>query len=119
MESMKHIVGGVEILEITSAERIINSVEEGSDLLANVYYQGYDKVVIYEHQLRNDFFDLKNGFAGEVLQKFSNFRVRLVVLGDFENVQRKSLAHFVLESNKGKQVNFLATLPEALDALSQ
>jgi hypothetical protein len=40
-----------------------------------------------------------------ILQKFSNYRVQLVVVGDF-----------ILESNKGKMVNFLPEISDALKA---
>ncbi|MDR7210147.1 DUF4180 domain-containing protein [Flavobacterium piscis] len=53
-------------------------------------------------------------FAGEMLQKFSNFRVRLVIVGDFEKYQSKSIRDFIFESNNGRQINFTATLNEGL-----
>ena len=64
------------------------------------------------------FFDLKNGLAGEVLQKFSNYKVRLVIIGDFSNFESKSLNDFIRESNNGKQVNFLTSKEEAINRLS-
>ena len=63
------------------------------------------------------FFDLKSGLAGEVLQKFSNYKVRLVILGDFSKFESKSLNDFIRESNNGKQVNFLASKDEAINKL--
>ncbi|MCK7528774.1 MAG: DUF4180 domain-containing protein [Ignavibacteriales bacterium] len=35
----------------------------------------------------SDFFDLKTGIAGEILQKFSTYNVRLAILGDFQNIK--------------------------------
>lgn len=119
MDFVKHKVKGVDIVELVNEGIVVNTIDDGSDVLANAYYQGFDKLVVYQHQLRDDFFDLKNRFAGEVLQKFSNFRVRLVIVGQFETVVSKSLSHFILESNKGKQVNFVASLSEALVLLSE
>ena len=49
-----------------------------------------------------------------ILQKFSNYRVQLVVVGDFPQLASKSLKEFILESNKGHQVNFLPTISELL-----
>jgi hypothetical protein len=56
--------------------------------------------------------------AGEILQKFSNYRVRLAVVGDFERHTSKSVRDFIHESNQGKQVNFLPTVVEALRNIS-
>jgi hypothetical protein len=40
-------------------------------------------LILDEQQLGPDFFDLRTGLAGEVLQKFTNYRVRLaIVIGD-------------------------------------
>ena len=50
--------------------------------------------------------------AGEILQKFSNYRVRLAIIGSFEQCIAKSIRDFIYESNNGKQINFsLAQLP--------
>ncbi|MCB0629182.1 MAG: DUF4180 domain-containing protein, partial [Lewinella sp.] len=65
-----------------------------------------------------EFFDLKTKIAGEILQKFSNYRVRLSIVGDFTVYTSRSLKDFIHESNKGKLVNFVDSLEEALERLS-
>ena len=37
-------------------------------------------LVLDEKDLNPDFFDLKTGFAGEVLQKFVNYRTKLAII---------------------------------------
>lgn len=37
-------------------------------------------LLLDESQLGADFFDLRTGLAGEVLQKFTNYRVRLAIV---------------------------------------
>nr|WP_294792890.1 DUF4180 domain-containing protein [uncultured Mucilaginibacter sp.] len=106
------------IIEIIAAGIVINTVDDGTDLVGNAYYQGYEKLIICKDNITPDFFDLKTKLAGEILQKFSNYRVRLVVLGDFSKVESKSLQDFIRESNKGKLVNFLVSKEEAVGRLS-
>jgi len=65
-----------------------------------------------------DFFDLKTGFAGEILQKFSNYKVKLAIIGDFSSFTSKSLRDFILESNKHGHINFVSTIDEARVRLS-
>ena len=65
------------------------------------------------------FFELKNGMAGEILQKFSNYRVRLAIVGDFSRYTSKSINDFILESNKTGHINFVPTVTEALLKLSK
>lgn len=118
MELIQYSIGDVKIAEVLSDDLVIDSAAEALDLLGNIYYQGYDKLIIYKKNITPDFFDLKNGMAGEILQKFSNYRVQLCIVGNFINLESKSLRDFIFESNKGKQINFLSSKREALDFLS-
>ncbi|MDD4645730.1 MAG: DUF4180 domain-containing protein [Bacteroidales bacterium] len=47
-----------------------------------LYYHGFDRMIIHEKNITPEFFDLKNRMAGEILQKFSNYRIRLAIVGD-------------------------------------
>ena len=53
-----------------------------------------------------------------MLQKFSNYRTRFAIIGDFTNVQSRSLQDFIRESNDGRTVCFVGSLEEALLRLS-
>lgn len=118
MKITEHKTNNTAIAEVTAEDLIINNHEDGLDLLGNVYYQGFDKVILHSENIAPDFFDLKNGMAGEILQKFSNYRVRLVIVGDFSAFTKQSIIDFIHESNQGKQVNFLNTTEEAFSALN-
>lgn len=109
---------GDQIAELISDEIVISSLDNALDLVGNVYYQGFEKLILHEKNLSPEFFDLKTKLAGEILQKFSNYRVRLVIVGDFSKYESKSLRDFIFESNNGEQVNFVNSLPEALNKLS-
>ncbi|PRD56277.1 DUF4180 domain-containing protein [Sphingobacterium gobiense] len=119
MNIQTHKINNIKIAEIIADEIIIQNAEDALDLMGNVYYQGFDKMIIHQKNIIPDFFDLKNKMAGEILQKFSNYRVSLFIIGDFSNVKSKSLNDFIYESNKGKHVNFVASLNEALNRLGQ
>ncbi len=118
MRIEKHIIKDTHIAELISDNIIIQKNEDGFDLLGNLYYQGFDKVIIHEKNITSDFFDLKNKMAGEILQKFSNYRVRLAIVGDFSKYTRKSIKDFIYESNNGKQVNFVLSISDALKVLT-
>ncbi|WP_422006107.1 DUF4180 domain-containing protein [Roseivirga pacifica] len=100
--------------ELTSDNVIISTTEDGADLFANLYYQGFDGMILYQQNITHTFFDLKSKMAGELLQKASNFRMRIIIIGDFENVESKSLQDFIRESNRGSLVNFVSSLREIL-----
>lgn len=118
MKIEEHIVNDKRIVELISDELIICKTEDGLDLLGNMYYQGFDAIIINEKNIIPDFFDLKNGIAGEILQKFSTYRIRFTVVGDFSNYASKSLKDFIYESNKGKHINFVTSTSEAIRILS-
>lgn len=113
MEIKTHNVNNIKIAEITSDSMLIHSPEEGLNLLGNIYYQGFDKMIIHEKNITPDFFDLKSGIAGEILQKFSNYRMPLAIVGDFTQYESKSIKDFIHESNQHKQVIFVHSVDEA------
>ena len=118
MKIETHHINDITVAEVISENTVIGSAEDGLGLLGDLYYQGFDKIVLHEKNVTPDFFDLKNGMAGEILQKFSNYRVRLAIVGDFSKYTSKSVNDFINESNRNRQINFVATQAEALQALS-
>lgn len=94
--------------ELLGDEVMIRTPEDGTDLIGNAYFQQADVILLHACQLSPDFFDLRTGLAGEILQKCSNYRMRMVVLGDFSAVESRSLRDFIRESNERGQIRFLA-----------
>ena len=109
-----HHTNSLKIAEIISDEIILRSVEDGLDLLGDLYYQGFDKILIHEKNITPDFFDLKTKIAGEILQKFAQYRMPLIIIGDFAKCETQRLTDFIYESNKGRQINFVGSLSEAI-----
>lgn len=120
MEVRVHTKNNIDIAEITSDDVIINTIDDGVDIVGTTYFQGCEKVILHKQNITPDFFDLKNKMAGEILQKFSTYRIQLAIIGDFSSLtsESKSLKDFIYESNQGRQVNFLNSVEEALERLS-
>lgn len=118
MEFTIHELNTIRIAELTGNSLVIQTAQDGLDLLGNAYYQGMDKVIIHTHQLTPDFFDLKTGLAGEILQKFSNYRIQLAIVGDFSGYTGNSITSFIYESNKRGQINFVVSVADALKCLA-
>lgn len=108
-----------QVAEITSDDVLLASLDNALDLIGNISYSGFDRVILHAKNITPEFFDLKTKLAGEILQKFTTYRLRLCIVGDFTNVESKSLRDFIYESNKGRQVNFVATTEEAVSALTK
>lgn len=77
------------------------------DLLATARYEtGCSALVLHKEQLDESFFRLSTGLAGEVLQKFVNYQMKLAIVGDFSGYASKPLRDFIRESNEGRQICF-------------
>lgn len=118
MEIRTHDLNAFIVAEIISDHLVISDVESSTDLVGSLYYQNFDGVILYQEQLTPAFFDLKNKMAGDVLQKFSNYRLKLVIVGNFSALTNQSIKDFIWECNRGKQVNFVNSLSEAINALT-
>ena len=114
MEIKIHTIDDRKIAEIISDDIVLQTVEDAVDLIGNMSYQGFDKLIIHEENMISDFFELKNKIAGNILQKFSQYSMPLAIIGDFEKYESKSLNDFIFESNKGKLINFVTTVEDGL-----
>ena len=114
MEIKIHTIDNRKIAEIISDNIVLQTVEDAVDLIGNMSYQGFDKLIIHEENMISDFFVLKNKIAGNILQKFSQYSMPLAIIGDFEKYESKSLNDFIFESNKGNQINFVTTVEDGL-----
>lgn len=113
-----HQVNHSPIVEIISDQILINTAEEGLNLLGTIYFEGYDRLILHVKNITPKFFDLKTGIAGEILQKFSNYRVRLALVGDVSTYGSRPMQAFIHESNRWGHINFVSNLGEALQQLA-
>jgi len=97
---------------------IISTVQDALDLIGEAGMEDCNRVIVYEENIHADFFRLQTGLAGEILQKFSNYRFKLAVIGDFSKYRSRSLRDFIRESNKGNRIFFVEDLNTALNKLT-
>jgi Domain of unknown function (DUF4180) len=92
----------------------VRSSRDAVDLIAEASGQRAEIVVIPVERLSDDFFRLSTGIAGEVIQKFLTYRLRVVILGDISmHLQdSSSLRDFVYECNSGSHVWFVSGMEE-------
>lgn len=114
MEIKTHNIEDTKVAEIITDKVILRSTEDGLDLLGNLYYQDFDKIIIHEKNITPEFFDLKTKIAGEILQKFAQYQMPLIIVGNFSKYKSKSLNDFIFESNKSEQINFIKDLSNIL-----
>ncbi len=76
-----------------------------------------ETIVLEREDLDEGFYDLSSGVAGDILQKVSNYRRRLAILGDFAGFGSAALRDFIYESNRTGQVVFAPDLQAAVALL--
>lgn len=76
-------------------------------------------IVINKEALTEEFYILSTRVAGEVLQKFINYRFKLAIVGDFSGYKSQSLKDFIFESNNGKDIFFVSSENDAIEKLSK
>jgi hypothetical protein len=112
-----HTSNNSVIAEITDKNYIINEAQDILDLMADIGMNNCNRIIIHECNLHKDFFVLKTRLAGEILQKFSNYRFKLAIIGDFSKYKSKSLQDFIRECNQRKMILFINDLDTALSLM--
>ena len=113
-----HTVGKTSIAELISSAVEILEVQDALDLMGEASALGARSIVVRKENLIPDFFNLRTGIAGEILQKFSTYSFRLAIVGDLSKIQSRSLQDFIFESNKTGRVLFLESFEKAITILA-
>ena len=108
----------IEIAVVSSSELVITDVQSALDFMATVRYDtGCDRMILNKSAICEDFFHLSTKLAGEILQKFINYNVKMAIVGDFSVYASNSLKAFIYESNKGKDIFFLPDERKSIEKL--
>ena len=104
----------MRVLECAAGEPALRNDRDAVDLIGKAFAHRAKLIVIPVECLDDDFFRLRTRIAGELIQKFMNYRLRLAIVGDISRHldESSALRAFVNESNRGKDVWFLASLEE-------
>jgi uncharacterized protein DUF4180 len=108
---------GVRMLHCSADGATLADEGGAVELVALALAQRADMVVVPVRRLDPRFFTLSTGLAGAIVQKLVNYRLRLTVVGDVRSYVEASdaLRDYVYETNRGRQVWFVADSAE-LDA---
>lgn len=113
---------GLKVALAQGGAPLLTDVQSALDLLATASYVADTNLIAFEKEsVHPDFFRLSTGLAGEILQKFINYGVKVAFYGDFDALLKRSepLRAFVMESNKGNRIFFVSTREEAIERLTK
>lgn len=109
---------GKTLALVTANEKIITDVPSALDVAMSVKYNiNTNKIIIDKKVIAEDFFILSTRLAGEILQKYINYDVKIAIYGDYSKYTSKPLKDFIYESNNGKDVFFVSSIDEAIKKL--
>ena len=100
--------------EAVSDSLLIQSEQDALRLLEELFAAGASGVILHQENLAVEFFQLRTGLAGAVLQKLVQYEMRVAIVGDFSQYTSDALKAFIYESNRGRQVFFLESVEQAL-----
>jgi len=102
-------LNGLTILQADADGPALESERDATDLIGEALGVGAEIVAVPVERLSADFFRLETRKAGLFIQKFTNYRIKLVLLGDISAhlAASRALTDFVRESNRGDSVWFL------------
>ncbi|MDF2872430.1 MAG: hypothetical protein K0R05_4005 [Anaerocolumna sp.] len=96
---------------VQEKELVIKDIQSALDLLATVWYEtGSNYLIITKECITEDFFVLSTRLAGEILQKFINYNIKVAITGDYSGYTSKPLKDFIYECNMGKDIFFLSSV---------
>jgi hypothetical protein len=112
---------GVRILQLNAEGLLIHNDRDAIDIISEIFSHQARFAAIPVSRLSPDFFILRTRIAGEVIQKFTNYDIRVAILGDIADqiAASDALRDFVRESNRGAQVWFLADWAALVERLER
>jgi hypothetical protein len=102
-------LGGVPVLRCAADGPLLDGERAALDLIGEALGRA-ELVAVPVARIAPGFFDLSSRVAGEIVQKFVNYRLRLAVVGDVGDhvAASTALRDFVRECNRGTQTWFVA-----------
>jgi hypothetical protein len=121
MSAKTYDLHGVRVFECAAEGTPLRSSGDAVAVIGDAMAQGARLTIIPVARLDPGFFQLRTGLAGEMAQKFVNYRQRLAIVGDTAALASRSatLRDFIYETNRGGALWFLATLDEVAERLAR
>ncbi|HZQ51967.1 MAG TPA: DUF4180 domain-containing protein [Bryobacteraceae bacterium] len=105
---------GSRVVELPAEGPLFESDRDAVDIIATASEYSPEFIVIPAERFGDAFFRLRTRVAGEIIQKFLTYRVRLVIVGDISKylTESSALRDFVFECNSGSHVWFVSDIEE-------
>jgi hypothetical protein len=111
---------GTRVVSCSPEGDKIQNERDAMEIIGEALQQRAGLVLIPSERFGADFFRLRTTVAGQIIQKFVTYRLRLAIVGDISPylAQSTALRDFVIESNRGRRVWFLNSENELEERLN-
>jgi len=115
------LINGINqtMIECLPGDGWLEKESQALDLVAACGESGTQNLMIHAGVLTDDFFRLRTGLAGAILQKFSNYHIRTALILSPELVNQGRFREMVLEANRGNQLRVFYNREQAVAWLCQ
>jgi len=102
---------GRKILLASDSGISIRSFGDISDAIAACF--GTDGLILTEDDLAQEFFDLRSGLAGELFQKFTNYKLRVAIVLPDPDAYGERISELAYEHKAHNMIRFVRSIDEA------
>ena len=115
------ILSGARVWLCDSDGPPLSTGRDATDIIGDAYGTDVAVIALPAARLADEVFDLSTRLAGEFVQKFVNYGVRLAIIGDISAhlAASSALRDFVYESNRGHHLWFAPSLDDLLARLTK
>ena len=114
MTDTLRVIAGVRVYVRPPEAPRLASERDADDLIGEAYGVEAEWIAVPVAQLVPKFYRLRSGLAGAIIQKLVTYGLRLAFVGDVtaHTAGSEALRAFIVESNRGGQVWFVADMAE-------
>ncbi len=105
-------------IDLCATEFSISKEGELNDLISQCYYHESNLILLDEHNLSDEFFNLRSGLAGAAMQKFANYQVKAAVLLPPNAETNERFRELMYEMNQSNHFRFYDNRAEAEEWLT-
>ena len=104
----------MRVVECPVDGKKLRNDRDAVELIGEALHAGAEMIAVPVERFEEDFFRLRTRVAGEIIQKFVTYGVRVAIVGDISAYLSESsaLRDFVYEANRGRHIWFVATREE-------
>lgn len=103
----------LKYIECDFSETPLKSEKDALDIIATCMENNANMAIVKEKAFSKDFFNLRTGLAGMILQKFINYQIKVASIIENEDKFNDRFKEMVLEANKGNDFRVFKTITEA------